>query len=269
MPVETEQLVPLREWFAGAALDWLVVMACVILIATLVAWVVGVLRSGPVRATKSTWRVLRDAVADLLLISPRRLLALSGLAVKESIRKWIVVVFIIFVLILLFAGWFIDPASRDPARLYLDLVLTATGYLTLLLALFLSAMSLPADIKNKTLHTVVTKPVRSSEIVLAHILGFTAVGTVLLILMGVISYVFVVRGLSHTHQLTAADLRPADRSTPANGRQPELLQGFTGAAHAAQAPGGGRLRRQAKPGRDGAGTLAPTHRRRRRQGRRL
>ena len=68
------------------------------------------------------------------------------------------------------------------------MVLTTTGYLMLLLALFLGALSLPADIKNRTLHTVVTKPVRPSEIVLGRILGFTIVGTVLLALMGVISY---------------------------------------------------------------------------------
>ena len=56
-------------------------------------------------------------------------------------------------------------------------MLTATSYLVLLLALFLSSLSLPADIKNRTLHTVVTKPVRPSEIVLGRILGFAAVGT--------------------------------------------------------------------------------------------
>ena len=131
-----------------------------------------------------------------------------------------IVVFAVFVLILLFAGWFLDPASRDPARLYLDFVLTFTGYLTLLLAFFLSALSLPADLKNRTLHTIVTKPVRPSEIVLARIVGFTVVGTVLLALMGAVSYGFVVRGLSHTHRLTAADLQPA----PGGGK---LLKGFT------------------------------------------
>ncbi len=59
-------------------------------------------------------------------------------------------------------------------------MLTATSYLVLLLALFLSAFSLPADIQSRTLHTVVTKPVRPSEIVLGRILGFTIVGTALL-----------------------------------------------------------------------------------------
>jgi hypothetical protein len=121
-----------------------------------------------------------------------------------------VVVFAVFILILLFAGWFLDPGSTDPARLYIDFVLTATSYLVLLLALFLSAFSLPTDIKNRTIYTVVTKPVRASEVVLGRIVGFLAIGTVLLAVMGVISYVFVVRGLDHTHQITADDLQPVE-----------------------------------------------------------
>ena len=51
-----------------------------------------------------------------------------------------------------------------------------------------------------------TKPVRPSEIVLGRVVGFTLVGTVLLGVMGLLSYVFVVRGVSHTHELRAADL---------------------------------------------------------------
>ena len=51
----------------------------------------------------------------------------------------------------------------------------------MLLALFLSAFSLPADIKSRTIYTVVTKPVRTGEIVLGRMLGFTAIGTVLLV----------------------------------------------------------------------------------------
>ena len=114
----------------------------------------------------------------------------------------------VFIVLLLFAGWYLDRESIDPARLYLDFVLTATSYLVLLLALFLSSQSLPADIKNHTIYTVVTKPVRASEVVLGRIVGFTAVTTFLLVVMGLISYVFVERGLAHTHQLTAADLEP-------------------------------------------------------------
>ena len=71
------------------------------------------------------------------------------------------------------------------------------------MALFISAFSLPTDIKNRTIHTVVTKPVRSGEIVLGRIVGFTLIGTALLVIMGVCSYVFVVRSLDHTHEIRA------------------------------------------------------------------
>ena len=152
----------------------------------------------PARADEGfgdTGRAWSAGVRDLLSMSPRRVRALSWLAIKESIRRKVIVVFAVFILILLYAGWFLDPKSTNPAVLYLSFVLTATSYLVLIMALFLSALSLPNDIKNRTLHTIVTKPVRTSEIVLARILGFMTVGTCLLVLMGVISYVFVVRGL--------------------------------------------------------------------------
>ena len=73
---------------------------------------------------------------------------------------------------MLFAGWYLDPRSSDPARLYISFVLTATNYLILLLALFISTFSLPADIKSRTIYTIVTKPVRATEIVLGRMLGF-------------------------------------------------------------------------------------------------
>lgn len=57
-------------------------------------------------------------------------------------------------MILLFAGWFLDTSSDEPAKLYLSFVLTSTSYLVLAMALFLSAFSLPIDLRNRTLHTI-------------------------------------------------------------------------------------------------------------------
>ena len=97
-------------------------------------------------------RVLRQRRRSIWCTSRRGASGrLARLAIQESIRRRVVVVFAVFILILLFAGWFLDPGSIDPARLYLDFVLTATSYLVLLLALFLSSLSLPADIKNHTI----------------------------------------------------------------------------------------------------------------------
>jgi ABC-type transport system involved in multi-copper enzyme maturation permease subunit len=108
---------------------------------------------------------------------------------------------------LIFASWFLQKDHQDPAKLYISFVLTATTYLVLGIALLLSAFSLPSDFKNKTIYTIVTKPVRAGEIVLGRIIGFTIVGTILLSIMGVCSYVFVIRSLDHTHEIDVSSLK--------------------------------------------------------------
>lgn len=197
------------EWIGLALLIWCGVVLVVSLLGIGAGFLVAALRHGFGTALGMTAGVLRQGVEDVVRMSPRRVFALAWLAVKESIRRRVLVVFVVFLAILLFAGWFLDPHSLDPARLYIGFVLTTTSYLVLLLVLFLSALSLPADIQSRTLHTVVTKPVRASEVVLGRMLGFTAIGTALLVVMGLVSYGFVVRGLAHVHTLQAADLTGA------------------------------------------------------------
>jgi len=122
---------------------------------------------------------------------------------------------------------FIDKNSRHPAQLYIQVVLNFTIYLSMLFALVLSALSLPADIRERTLHTVVTKPVRKLEIVLGRVLGFVFVGSVLLGGIGLISYGFTVRSLNHTHQLTADSLH----AEPLPGNRGSILRGMTSRSH--------------------------------------
>ncbi|MFH1268924.1 MAG: hypothetical protein ABIK89_24625 [Planctomycetota bacterium] len=223
MPIEgfETEIVPFLHWFPWAVVYWLIVVASVMVAANLLGLLIAAVEYGPLAAVGKTWRVVAAGVADLVRMSPRRVGALAGLAVKESIRRRVVVGFAVFIVVLAFAGLFLDPGSPDPARLYLSFVLTATSYLVLLLALFLSAFSLPTDIRTRTLHTVVTKPVRPSEIVLGRILGFTMIGTGLLVIMALVSYAFVVQGLDHTHALAAEDL------TSAGGGEPRVQVGKT------------------------------------------
>jgi hypothetical protein len=226
MVIDLKDAVPFLTWFPYALRDWVLVVSLIALIATLVGWLVSAFRHGPIRAFAITGKAWYVGVGDLLSISPRRVMALSRLTIKESIRHRVavVVVFAIFTLILLYAGWFLDPKSINPALLYLDFVLSATSFLVLVTVLFLSTLSLPADIKNRTLYTVVTKPVRMSEIVLGRLFGITAIGVFLLVVMGLISYVFVYRNLSHTHALVTENLSAAEGSIP---DQPPTLTGRT------------------------------------------
>jgi len=200
MVVERE-LLTFFEWLPAGLLVCGVTLLALVLGGSFFGFLVTAIRNGPAAAIAITGTTIRTAIRELFETSPRRVWALSALAFREAIRRWVLVVFAIFLAILLFAGWFLDPAADHPGRLYLSFVLTSTNFLILMLAIFLSAFSLPNDVKNRTIYTVVTKPVRAWEIVLGRIIGFSTIGTLLLAIMGVFSYVFVVRGLSHTHAI--------------------------------------------------------------------
>jgi ABC-type transport system involved in multi-copper enzyme maturation permease subunit len=215
------------EWYEGALYHWLLVLVSLVGTVFAIGWLVAAVRTGPVAATARSGRILLEAVLDLARTSPRRVWALAWLAFRDSLRRKALVVFAVFLVLMAFAGWFLSPESDHPARLYLQFVLIATGYLMLLMALFLSALSLPGDIKDRTITTIVTKPVRATEIVLGRVLGFTAIGTLLLGGMAAVSYVFTVRGLAHTHQLTAAMLH--DEVVP--GRPGTWQKGATSFVH--------------------------------------
>ncbi|MDO4568991.1 MAG: hypothetical protein Q4D38_01240 [Planctomycetia bacterium] len=195
------------EWFPWAFISWLTLLAILFLGLAFVGFLFSGLRLGPKKAFLLILQICKQVAADVVFVSPRRIGALATLTFKEAVRKKIVVGFIIFILIILFAGMFLDPTSPRPAQLYMGFIFNATGYLTILLILLLAAFSLPSDLQKKTIHTIVTKPVRTSEVILGRIVGFVLLGTALLLPMGVISYVFVVRSQSHTHVLSLEELQ--------------------------------------------------------------
>lgn len=199
-----------ESFLESALLQGIVLFVLSIVLGLMTGYIISAARYGPVEGFYAVARAIRDLIRfDLPGTSLRRITALARLAFKEAIRRKVLFVVGLFLVILLLAGWYLNPQSDDPARLYISFVLTATNYLILALALFISAFSLPADIKSKTIYTIVTKPVRSTEIVLGRMLGFVAVGTLMLVPMGLASYLFVTRGIRHTH-LQVTDVRELD-----------------------------------------------------------
>jgi len=205
-----EQGIPDFGLWLMTALFWLaVIVVSLTCLGLLFGFLVSAAQHGPTEGFYRTAKVLFSAfTVDFPSFSLRRTLAISYLAIQESLRKRVLMAVVaLFVLLLLFAGWFLDPGSDNPARLYLSFVLSSSNFLVLLMSIFLATLSIPNDMKNRTIYTVVTKPVRSSEIVLGRVLGFVAIGTALLALMMVLSYVFVTRGLSHGHTVVAESVR--------------------------------------------------------------
>jgi len=193
-------------WIGPAVLRYAATVGATALVAGGCVWLAQAIASGPLTSGDRVYRGVLAGVVDLVVLSPRRVWALARLAIQESLRRNVLVALLLFAVVLTFAGWFLDPASVDPGRLYIGFILGATHFLVCMVALVLAVFSLPADIKSRAIQTVVTKPVRTSEIVLGRMLGFALVSTGLLALMATAGWAFVVRSVSHSHTLEAADV---------------------------------------------------------------
>src|SRR6185312_19927 len=80
-------------------------------------------------------------------------------------------------------------------RTYVQVVFLAMSSLMLFTAALLASFSIPTDIKQQTIHTIVTKPVERFEIVLGRFFGFLALMTVILVLMTAVSLLYVLGGI--------------------------------------------------------------------------
>jgi hypothetical protein len=126
----------------------------------------------------------------------RRVGALAKLSFKEAVRRRVLYAFSFLLLVFLFASWFIDAKAEHQVRTYVDVVFLAMRLLLLFTAALVACFSIPADIRQQTIHTVVTKPVERFEVVLGRFLGFFALMTLVLLFMTAVSLVYVLRGVN-------------------------------------------------------------------------
>lgn len=175
--------------------QWLVVFAGFIATFTVVATATSIPlygRSGPKRVLVGAVQGVKDVVT----VSPRRVYAIAMLAFKESIRRKALLVFVVFAALFMFAGWFMEADEARPDLHLMNLVafvFRAMTWLVLPVVILMSCWGLPEDIRLRSLHTVVTKPVRRSEVVLGRMLGFSAVGTLIIVLMSAVGYGWILR----------------------------------------------------------------------------
>lgn len=150
-------------------------------------------------------KVVLLVLREIFSVRGRRLFAIGRVSLYEANRKmwapWVVI--IVFTLVLAFTHWFLQPPrAAEMGRLYV-------GTLTLLVSLLLTAMvtilapiSLPTDIQQQTIYTVVTKPVRRLEVIWGRMLGFMALVTVLVAVFGGVSLVYLWRTVGKTIEAT-------------------------------------------------------------------
>ncbi len=220
-----EEFRSFSDWLLtdGALLTFAFVAGFCVVAGLLLGFIVSSFRHGPSEAFFAVSQTVFQAVPDLLGMKGRRIWAIARLSIKENFRLFVVTL-AIFVISLAVAGWFIGGGGKSPERSYIAFLFFAAQILISIFAVLVSAFSLPNDIMSKTIYTVVTKPVRASEIILGRFVGFALLGTVFLAVVGRLSYVFMIRGIDHTHELseeiTADKWMPiVDGFTP-DGRRP-------------------------------------------------
>jgi hypothetical protein len=176
-------------------LNWAKVFGAVAVIALVVSFLTALVasfREGPGLVVER----IGGGFRDVWNTSFRRVMALAKLTYREAVRRKALLVFVVFALLFMFAGWFVvdtNARAEMQARVSTRFVLTTITWLVLPVMLLLACWGLPQDIQNRSIHTVVTKPARRSEIVLGRMLGLVGIGTILIAFMGVIGYFWIVR----------------------------------------------------------------------------
>jgi hypothetical protein len=179
-------------------------------------WQVAVLEGTRLGATYMGFVVLAGVAwlmfQELVAVRWRRLYAIAWLTVKEAMRRmWApYVVITVFLVILAFTDWFLYPEQDRAAelgRLYVGTLALLCSLLLTVMVAILTPLSLPHDIQNQTIYTVVSKPVRRIELVWGRILGFMFIVTVLLGVFGSICLLYLWRTVGGAIAKTEAEAR--------------------------------------------------------------
>jgi hypothetical protein len=174
---------------------------------------------GYVVLTRVAWLVLGEVVN----VRFRRLLAIARLSVIESNRRmwapWVVIT--VFLVILAFAHWFLQPPRpAEMGRLFVGAVTFVCSLLLIVMVAILTPLSLPQDIQHQTIYTVVSKPVRRLELIWGRMIGFMAIVTVLVLVFGGISLLYLSRNVGGAIEAT----RELARKEAQQGRMTQARQ---------------------------------------------
>src|SRR5439155_17007481 len=147
-------------------------------------------------------------VSELFAVRGRRLFSIARLSIYESNRRmwapWVVIT--VFLLVLAFTHWFLQPPRpAEMGRLYVGTLTLLCSVLLTVMVTILTPLSLPTDIQQQTIYTVVSKPVRRIELIWGRMIGYMALVTVLVALFGGISRLYLWRAVGLTIRNSYAD----------------------------------------------------------------
>ena len=142
---------------------------------------------------------------DLARLNFKRIWAISSVGFRESIRRRVLWVTPLAMLGIVAVSQLSHPSDeQDAIRQTTKYCLFASGIVVVVATLILACTSLPKEIENRVIYTIVTKPTTRLEIVLGKTIGFARTSAAILLIMGLFSYIYL--------QINAAQLNSAIRA---------------------------------------------------------
>jgi ABC-type transport system involved in multi-copper enzyme maturation permease subunit/predicted nucleic acid-binding Zn-ribbon protein len=121
---------------------------------------------------------------DVSKLRLRRIWAIAKLSWQEAIRRRVLWVYLLILIVFLFpTKWFFPIKPEDEIRTNVNVIYWVMTPLLLITATLLAAFSIPNDIRNQTIHTIVTKPVERFEILVGRFLGYMGLTTLVMLLL--------------------------------------------------------------------------------------
>ena len=121
------------------------------------------------------------------LFSLRRVFAIAGNTARDLIRQKVFYFMVVFALILIGTSLaFVSLSFKGQLQTIMDVSLGAMSVFTMLLAVLSTAMLLPKDIEDRTLYTILAKPVARFEYLLGKLLGVALILAIAIVAMTVL-----------------------------------------------------------------------------------
>ncbi|MGA0848487.1 MAG: ABC transporter permease [Chthoniobacterales bacterium] len=164
----------------------------------------------------------------------RRTAAIAAVTWTELVRLKVFYFLIIFALLVIGNSFFLARFSfEEEFQMLKDIALGAMSIFSSLLAILATATLLPKDVEDRTIYTVLAKPVSRTEYLLGKLAGVFLLLTLAVLLMGAVFAVVLTlrtQTLLHATQIEMASLPPADLQAALDkirtaGYDPNLLSG--------------------------------------------
>jgi ABC-type transport system involved in multi-copper enzyme maturation permease subunit len=121
-----------------------------------------------------------------------RIWAVAENTFKEALRQRILALLIVFSILLIVLGLFLEPfAIGESPKIIRDFGLAILTIFGVLVVIIVGSTLIYKDIEKRTLYTVITRPIKRSEIILGKFIGLSLLIALLLCAMAIIHQVVI------------------------------------------------------------------------------